>query len=270
MQVPAAGAIELGYGDLAVAGALVVFAGAASIALRLGIERRLALASVRTVAQLLVVGYVLRWVFAVENPWLVGLFTVVMVAVASREAVRRPSRRFAGAGWLSFASLAASALLTTVVVTGVVVGADPWWMPQYFIPLLGMILGNGLTGVSLCLDYLLEGFSARRGEVETALACGATPWEASRPLVRQAVRRGMIPIINSMMVVGIVSLPGMMTGQVLAGADPLQAVKYQIVVMFMLACAITACCILLSVMVQGRLFNDRQQLRWQAIRAQAD
>ena len=119
----------------------------------------------------------------------------------------------------------------------VLVGVEPWWEPRYLIPLLGMVLGNGLTGISLCLDALLESLAERRDRVEMELAHGATRWEAARTPLRDAVRRGMIPIINAMMVVGLVSLPGMMTGQILAGADPLEAVEYQIVVMFMLAAA---------------------------------
>jgi len=145
-------------------------------------------------------------------------------------------------------------------VTGVVIGVQPWYRPQYLIPLLGMILGNGLTGISLCLDSLLELFAERSDLVEMELAHGATAWEAARPHLSEAVRKGMIPIINAMTVVGIVSLPGMMTGQILAGADPLEAVKYQIVVMFMLAAATSGGCMLIALGSFRRLFNSRHQL----------
>src|SRR3569623_2692060 len=111
---------------------------------------------------------------------------------------------------------------------------EPWYSPQYAIPLLGMILGNTLNGISLGLDRLGGELSGRRAPVEALLALGATRWEAARGPIRQAVRTGLIPTINAMMVVGIVSLPGMMTGQILAGADPVEAVKYQIVMMFLI------------------------------------
>jgi putative ABC transport system permease protein len=124
-----------------------------------------------------------------------------------------------------------------------------------------MVLGNSLTGISLCLDTLLEALSERRAYVETELALGASRWEAVREPLAQSVRRGLIPIINSMMVVGLVSLPGMMTGQILQGADPLQAVKYQIVVMFMIAASTSLGCMTMALLVYRRLFNERHQLR---------
>jgi putative ABC transport system permease protein len=113
----------------------------------------------------------------------------------------------------------------------------PWYEPQYAIPILGMILGNTLTGVSLAIERMTEELTARRDRVEMALALGATRWEAARGPARQAARAGMIPTLNQMAVVGVVSLPGMMTGQVLAGQSPLQAVRYQIVIMFLIAAA---------------------------------
>jgi putative ABC transport system permease protein len=236
------GAIPLSVFDLSIAAGLVLVAGSISLLFRLGLERRLALASVRTVAQLLLVGYVLQWVFDPAHVLMIIPIVVVMVAVASRSAVVRASRSYAGVTWRAFGTLVLTSLITTVIVTGIVIGAEPWYGPQYLIPLLGMVLGNSLNGISLCLDSLLEYLSQRRDEIEMHLSLGASRWEAARDALRDAVRRGMIPIINSMMVVGIVALPGMMTGQILQGADPLQAVKYQIVVMFMIAGATSAGC----------------------------
>lgn len=262
---PIAGAIHLDTVDLVVSAALVLIAGLISLALRLGLERRLALASARTIVQLLLIGYVLRYVFAVEELGLLAAIVAVMVLAAGRAAVSRSSRRFPGAYWRSFVTLATTGILTTLTVTTAIVGVTPWYKPQYVIPLLGMVLGNGLTGISLCLDLLLERLSDGRGLVEMELSLGASRWEAARDAVGGAVRRGMIPIINAMMVVGIVSLPGMMTGQILAGADPYEAVKYQIVVMFMLAAGTSLGCIVMGLLVFRRLFNERHQLRWEEI-----
>lgn len=136
----------------------------------------------------------------------------------------------------------------------------------HLIPLLGMVLGNGLTGISLCLDEMTRHLDLERGRVETELALGATRWEAARGPVREAVRRGMIPVINSMMVVGIVSLPGMMTGQILAGADPLVAVRYQIVILFMIAGATSFGCMLLALHAYRRLFDEAHRLRRDRLR----
>ena len=121
-------------------------------------------------------------------------------------------------------------------------------------------LGDALTGIALAMDHMLERLAEQGTVGEMELAHGATRWEAARDVLRDATRRGLIPIVNTMMVVGIVSLPGMMTGQILAGADPLLAVKYQIVVMFMIAAATSLACILMVLLVYGRLFNAKHQL----------
>ena len=135
----------------------------------------------------------------------------------------------------------------------------PWYTPQYAIPLLGMILGNTLNGVSLGLDRLGSELVGKRDQVEGLLALGATRWEAARPLVQQAVKTGLIPTINAMMVVGIVSLPGMMTGQLLAGTSPVEAVKYQIVIMFLIASGTALGTVLVVLLSFRRLFNEDHQ-----------
>ncbi len=255
-----AGAIELSGLDVALGAVLVLLAGGISIAMRLGLERRLFTAALRTVVQLLLVGWVLHFVFDLDTAWAVLGIALLMIAAAAREAVARPSRRIAGAGVLAFLTLLASCLGSTVTVTALVVGTEPWYQPQYLVPLLGMALGNGLTGISLCLDQLLLALDERRDQVELELSLGATKWEAARRPLQDAIRRGMIPIINSMSVAGIVALPGMMTGQILAGADPVEAVKYQIIVMFMISGATGLGCILTALLVFRRAFNERHQL----------
>ena len=267
-DAPAPAIIPLGAFELALAAGLVLLAGLVSLLLRLGLERRLAIAALRTVLQLLLIGYILRYVFALESIWLLAGVVTVMLAVAAHAAVQRTEARFSGMMTASLIALVASSLLTTWMVTRLVIGVEPWYQPQYMIPLLGMILGNSLTGVSLCLDQLLSTLKDRRHEIEMELALGATRWEAARRPLRDAVRRGMIPTINAMSVVGIVSLPGMMTGQILAGADPLLAVKYQIVVMFMIAAATALGCIFIGLLVYARMFNDRHQLRAERIEQQ--
>ncbi len=255
-----ASVIELGAFELTLAAVLVLVTGLVSVALRLGLEKRLAVAAVRTVVQLLLIGYILRYVFAMHSPWLLGVVVAVMLAVAAHAAVARTQVRVPGILSLSLLALAGSSLITTWIVTRLIIGVEPWYLPQYVIPLLGMILGNSLTGVSLALDQVLTALRDRRDEVEMELALGATRWEAARRPLREAVRRGMIPTINAMSVVGIVSLPGMMTGQILAGVDPMLAVEYQIVVMFMIAAATALGCIFAALLVYRRLFNAKHQL----------
>jgi putative ABC transport system permease protein len=129
-----------------------------------------------------------------------------------------------------------------------------------------MMLGNTLTGISLGLDRLGEQLSAQRERVELRLSLGATRWEAAREPVREAVRTGMIPILNSMMVVGVVSLPGMMTGQILSGVAPLAAVRYQIVIMFLIAAGTALGTVSVVILSYRRLFSSRHQFLYQRIR----
>lgn len=231
--------IPLGPFDLLLASGFILAAGGLSALLSLGLERRLFIAAGRTVVQLTLLGFLLKIIFALESPLPVLLLLFFMTLVAGREAASRTRRRYAAMVLDTTLSLGLSALFVGALVTQVVVGVKPWYHPQYVIPLLGMILGNALNGVSLALDAFLEYVLARRQEIELFLAYGAERLEALAHPFRAAVRRGLIPIINAMSVAGIVSLPGMMTGQILAGAPPFQAVAYQILVMFMLAGAYT-------------------------------
>ena len=150
--------------------------------------------------------------------------------------------------------------LVSILVTGVVVGADPWWKPQYFIPLAGMVIGNSMNAIAIALDRLVSDLRARRAEVEMKLCLGADVSEASTEMVAGAMKAGMIPSINGMMAVGIVFIPGMMTGQILAGADPLEAIRYQIVVMLMIVGSTALGSMLVVRLVRRRCFGPGQQL----------
>ncbi|MDX2438845.1 MAG: iron export ABC transporter permease subunit FetB [Acidobacteriota bacterium] len=247
------GLIQLGPLQLGIATLLIVAAGIVSMVLQLGVGKRLAVAAIRTVVQLGLLGLILERVFAVSNPWLVVGLLLLMTAFAAREAVSRASRRYRGILADAWLTMAATCFLVGGIVTQVVVGVEPWYDPQYVIPLLGMILGNSLTGISLCLDRFMDHLEVRSAEVELRIAYGATRREALAAPLNDAVRTGMIPIINSMAAAGIVSLPGMMTGQILAGSPPMQAVAYQIVVMFMIAAAV-ALGAMLVVVLAGRHF----------------
>lgn len=258
--------IDLSLSQVALAAALILVNAAISMALSLGMERRLLVAATRTVVQLALIGFVLDWVFAVRSPWIVVALMAVMALVAGVAAVRRTDHRYRGIWLNSVGSIFASSWLVTGVALVAIVRVRPWYDPQYAIPLLGMVLGNTLNGISLGLDRLTEELSARRDRVDALLALGATRWEAAREPVRHSVRTGMIPIINSMMIVGIVSIPGMMTGQLLAGVDPLNAVEYQIVIMFLIASATALGTVGVVLLGYRRLFSPAHQFLYQEIR----
>ncbi len=252
--------IDLSPWDVAISAALILVSAGISIALGLKMEKRLAYASVRTVVQLLLVGFVLQRVFEINT--VIALLPVVlfMLVIAAHTASGRPAYRFRGMGMLSFSVMTVTSLGVTITATGLIIGVEPWFRPSYLIPLLGMVLGNTMNGVSLATDHFLESVKEKGHEIEMELAMGATRWEAARRPVAEAVRRGMIPIVNSMMVVGVVSLPGMMTGQILAGSDPTVAVKYQIMVMFLIAAGASMGAMGMVLLSYRKLFNCRHQL----------
>lgn len=253
--------IVISYGQLALAALLILVNVALSAALQLGLGKSLLIAALRMVVQLLLIGFVLEWLFTQDNALVVLAIALVMTAIAGVAAVNRTQRRFAGIYWHSLLSvLTASALVTGFAMVGII-RVQPWYDPQYLIPMLGMVLGNTLNGISLGLDRFLEGLTAQRDQVETLLALGATRWEAAHGQVRNAIRVGMIPTINSMMVMGLVSLPGMMTGQILAGADPIDAVRYQIVILFMIAAGAALGIFGVVLLAYRRLLSPDHQLR---------
>lgn len=253
--------LELSYYQVALAASLILINGAISILLKLDLERRLFLAAVCTVVQLLLIGLVLEWVFRVDRWYVVLAMMTIMTLVAGVAAIERTSLRYPGIWARGIGATWASAWLVAALALGAIVQVRPWYTPQYAIPLLGMILGNTLNGVSLGLDRLGTELSTRRDYVEALLALGATRWEAARGPIQQSVKTGLVPTINAMMVVGIVTLPGMMTGQLLAGTSPIQAVKYQVVIMFLIASASALGTVLAILLSFRRLFNENHQFQ---------
>jgi putative ABC transport system permease protein len=228
--------VALSATDLALASLLLLVNGLISVAFGLRLEKGLAIAAVRMVVQLGAVGFVLAFVFAQTSPAWTVLVAAVMVAVAGFELMQRQERRFADwwAYGLGHLTLLLVGGLATLYAVGLVIGPEPWYAPRYIVPILGMVLGNTLTAVSLALQVLTEGAGRERAAIEARIALGASRFEALSAVLRQAMRTAMTPLMNTMAVAGIVTLPGMMTGQILAGADPAEAARYQIMIMFVL------------------------------------
>ncbi|NJK61381.1 MAG: iron export ABC transporter permease subunit FetB [Synechococcaceae cyanobacterium SM2_3_1] len=227
----------------------------------LRLERSLGMASLRMVVQLLLVGYLLQWLFQIPSPPLILTIALIMATVAGIAGVNRIPRRFLGIYRQSILSILVSSGLVCGLSLVLILQVDPWYNPQYLIPLLGMVLGNTLNGISLGLNAFTESLVVHQDEIEALLALGATRWEAAHAQIQNALRTGMIPSINSMVVMGLVSLPGMMTGQILAGAEPSEAVRYQIVIVFMIVSGTALGTLGVVLMAFTRLFTPRHQLR---------
>ena len=246
------GALDISAVELGVTSLFSFAAGGISLWGRLGLAGPLLTGAARCVLQLTAMGYALRVIFDLSSPWIVFVLFAVMVIFAVRIIRGNVSEQR-----IPFVM---PAFLTMFLVTGVIVGATPFWHPQYFIPLAGMVVGNSMSALGLALDRLFSDFKTKRDQVEMRLCLGATAAEASSDIFRNALKAGMMPSINSLAGVGLVFLPGMMTGQILSGEDPLLAIRYQIVVMFMLVASTALTVVIVLGIVRGRCFGPAQQL----------
>lgn len=253
--------IDVSWLDLTLAIGLILIAVGISGWQGLGLARSFGVGAVRAVVQLLLVGYVLLYIFAVDHWYLVVGALLLMVAVATKAAVDRQVRSNRTLLGITGVALFAGSGLTLVYVGALVVHVEPWYDPRYLIPLFGMIVGNAMNAAALAADRLSGEMAARKAEIEAYLALGASPARACREATQRALRASLIPTINGLMVVGIVALPGMMTGQILAGVSPLIAVRYQIVVMFMLAGSVAVAATIVTLWYRKSFFTPAEQLR---------
>jgi len=252
--------IDLSWVDLALASALVLVAIGLSQWQRLGLARGFVIGAVRAVVQLTIVGYVLAFLFATRRWYLVVLALLVMLVAATKTATDRQRSPVGSISAITGLAMLVGTGLTLAYVDGVVLRLHPWYDPQYVIPLFGMIVGNAMNGAALAAERLTSEMELRRGEVEAYLALGASPARAAAEPVRRALTAALIPAVNGLMVVGLVALPGMMTGQILAGSSPNLAVRYQIMVAFMLAGAVAITSTAMVLWYRRRFFTPAEQL----------
>jgi putative ABC transport system permease protein len=249
--------------ELIVAAMLVLASAGLSLALKLGIHRSMLIAAARMVVQLLVVGLLLRSIFAMTNPWVTAGLVCLMVLAASYEVAARQDRRLTG-GWtfiVSGSAVSASTLFVSLFALGSVSLTQDWTAPQVVIPIAGIVLGTSMNAASVGLTALMDGVVAERDAIEARLALGHTKRQALQKLMRRAARTGTINIINQMAGAGIITLPGIMSGQVLAGQDPLVAAQSQIFLMFLLGAVSTASIVIAITLALRRLTDDRHRLR---------
>lgn len=227
---------------------------------RSGLEKTFLWGATRSFVQLWLVGYVLLWLFHQNSWWVYGLVVEFMICAGAYTAGKRQetfSWRVIVSLWLA---LHASILVVAAFLFYVVLRAHPLEAPNVFIPLMGMMIGNSASGAALAVNRLRGELKSRRGEIEAALALGASPSRAMEPYAALTLRNAMIPMMNSMMLMGIVQLPGILTGQLIAGAVPEEAVRYQIIVVYMLAGAVSLACQIAIFLEVRRMFTPRWAL----------
>jgi len=254
------GYIELDWFRLLLAFGLMAAAILIARIERVGYSKLFVIGTIRTVLQLLAIGFALRGVFRVSAWWLNVLVLAVMIAAATWNAVRRQDRPLPGYARIAATALVAGPGAVVTVVMLLVIRADSWFDAQYLIPLGGMIIAYAMNAVTLFKNRYDSEVRSRRAEIEARLALGATSRRAAEDVIRQSYRAALLPAVNFMMVVGIVQIPGMMGGQIIGGADPLDAALYQILVAFQLTSAAVFSTFIVSRMVFRKTFNPAHQL----------
>ena len=264
--------ITLSATDLVITSFLVLSLSLITWTMGTGLGKRIIIAGLRTTVQLLLIGMVLKVLFAHANLLWVCFIAFVMLFIAGRETITRQKRRFIG--WWGFAfgtsAMFVSSFTLTLFALKVIIDVKPWYMPQYSIPLLGMMFGNTMNGISLSMDRLTQSAWQHMEIIEERLSLGQDWRQAVGDICSDSIRIGLIPVINAMAAAGIISLPGMMTGQILAGTPPVEAVKYQILIMFLLATGTGFGVIVAVRMGAKRLFDNRQRLRLDRLKSAAN
>lgn len=252
--------IKLDLVDLAIAVGLMALAIGLSAWERLGLELNLVLATGRTILQLLVLGYVFDFIFALDNGWAVLAILTVMLTITAIVARNRISQKIPHVLPLVWGAILVSTAVTLLYVNFLIIQPERWFEPQYVIPLAGIVFGNAMNAAALAGERLVSTINQQSTEIETHLSLGATPQQAVSQYRKDAIRAALIPTLNQMMLIGMVALPGITSGQLLAGVNPLDAVSYEILIMFMVVLANLLTTVLVTRGLCRQFFNSAAQL----------
>ncbi|MEM1393158.1 MAG: iron export ABC transporter permease subunit FetB [Cyanobacteria bacterium P01_D01_bin.116] len=260
--------IKLDFLDLAIASGLMVIAIGLSIWQKLGLELNVALATVRTILQLAVLGYILDFILALNNVWAVLAILAVMLTLAAIIAKNRIAQKMPRVLLLVWGSMFISTAFTLIYTNFLIIQPDRWFQAQYVIPLAGFVLGNSMNAAAIAGERFVSTINASHTEIETHLSLGATPQQAIKQYKKDSIRAGFLPTINQMMIIGMVTIPEFMSGLIISGVDydktPFQpaseAASYQILLMFMVALSNLLTTILLTTTLSRQFFNKEAQL----------
>ena len=242
--------------SLALAFMLVLVALLVSQKEKLGLHKDILWSVARAIIQLTLVGYALHYLFDFNSRWLT-LLMVLFICINAALNARKRSKRIGNAFLISFIAIGFGTALTLTIL---LLSGALALVPMQVIPVSGMIAGNAMVAVGLCYTQLNQRFGDNRQQIEEMLSLGASVKRASVTLVRDSIRAAMIPTVDAAKTVGLVSLPGMMSGLIFAGIDPIQAIKYQIMVTFMLLGTAAISTIIAAWLGYRRFFNQRAQL----------
>ncbi|MBF0265106.1 MAG: iron export ABC transporter permease subunit FetB [Gammaproteobacteria bacterium] len=230
--------------------------------MNVGYSSEILIAAVRNFIQLIFLAYILQFIFNNEEPWQILLISIVMLLIAGWEIHLRQEYRIRRRQslWIATTSLFITTFFLTWFSLQIVIMPEPWYTPQYAVPLLGILLGNTMTGISLGMNTMTQNIYHHRHVIEQRLMLGESAQEAIKPIRNSSIRTALIPIVNSMAVAGLVSIPGMMTGQILSGTEPMTAVYYQIMIYYLISASSGFSIILSTWQISKSVFDERDRL----------
>ncbi|WP_246517533.1 ABC transporter permease [Clostridium aciditolerans] len=242
--------------SLLVSSSLIIISLVFSRYQKLNLEKETIIGVVRAIVQLSIIGYILNFIFGLKNPIFTSLLLLFMILSASHNASNR-AKGIKHVILVSFCAISSGTITTMLVL---IASKAIKYEPYEIIPVGGMIISNAMVAIGLCYRQLTSNFKNRRAEIETKLALGADILPSSIDIIRDSIKTGMLPTIDSMKTLGIVSLPGTMTGLILAGTSPLQAIRFQIMVTFMLLSTTSIAAFVACYLSYRCFFNERKQL----------
>ncbi len=235
--------------------------------LKIGLENSLIIGTIRTFIQLGFMGYVLTWFFQQQSWVFMVSLIALMILIAGFEGTRRQKDlKIPYLFWIITGSILTAVILVLGIILKVILNVEPWYYPYAMIPIAGMIIGNALNSSTLAVNRFIGEIKHREEEIEMILSLGASPRNAIDDSFKASIKAALIPNINGLMMVGLVQLPGVMTGQILSGVDPMIAVRYQIMIMYMWITTVAITDILVLLLVYQQFFTDKAQLRKSLLR----
>lgn len=248
--------LEISNLSLALSTLLIMLAVSVDFKEKIGLSKDIIISAVRAVVQLFIIGYVLAFVFKIDHFFLTLVMVAFMIFNASYHA-HKTSKGIANSFRTSLLSIGIGTSLALMIL---VFSGTLDWVPSQIVPITGMISSSAMTTIGVIYRTLTTQFNDRRQQVQEKLALGATSKQAAHSILRDSIRIGMMPAISSTKTVGLVSLPGMMSGLMFAGIDPTHAIRYQIVVMFMIISVATISSFIASYLSYQTFFNEQLQL----------
>ncbi|KAI1796883.1 UPF0014-domain-containing protein [Ganoderma leucocontextum] len=259
---PGSSPTHLSWGNVSLAFSFILLDGVLSTAFGLGVGSGLLTAAIRCVVQLSVVALILQKVFETNNPLAVAGMALLLNLMGTMEAViNKCKKRYDFMFGSVLLGMLGSTIPVSIIGTRYAMDVQPFWKPEQYIPIVGMLCGSTISGIVVSVSYVLKEIYDNRDKVEMYLAFGASRFEACKPIARDALRLALTPNINQMSVIGIIAIPGMMTGAILGGSSVEQAARLQMVIMFMISSSTALSSIVTTIFALGVVVDTEHRVR---------